>query len=107
MPQPKVYASCAARQAAYRQRCQEARRQQLQEERLPAMPALPTIPGRARWRQTVANAIGLLSMVTEEMAAYFNDRSEAWQESDKGEEFCERLDALCEARDTITECALP
>lgn len=45
-------------------------------------------------------------MVAQEMEDYFNDRSEEWQESERGDNFQERLDALCEARDTVAELVL-
>ncbi len=103
MPQRKIHASHAQRQAAYRRRCEEARQQQLQEKRLPALPAIPTMPGTPRWRQAIANAADLLTMVSDEMEAYFDERLEEWQESEKGENFRERIDALSEARDIVTD----
>jgi hypothetical protein len=106
MPQRKLYASHARRQAAYRQRCQEAQQRQLQEKGLPALPVIPTVPGTQRWRLAIAKATELLTMVAQEMEDYFNDRSEEWQESERGDNFQERLDALCEARDTVAELVL-
>jgi hypothetical protein len=103
MPQRKMHASHAHRQAEYRRRCEDARRQQLQEKGLPALPAVPTMPGTPRWRQAIANATDLLTMVADEMEAYFDDRLDEWQESEKGETFRERLDALREARDMVAE----
>lgn len=103
MPQPRIHASQAHRQAAYRQRTKEAREQQLQEKGLRPVPALPNVPGIPRWQQAIDNAVDLLSIVADEMSNYFDDRSEQWQESDKGERFRERLDALCEARDAIVD----
>jgi len=104
MPQLRIHASHAQRQAAYHKRCQEARKRQLEEKGLPALPALPTVPGTARWKQCVANATQLLNMVADEMEAYFDDRSETWQESEKAEDFHERLDAvreICDALDNL------
>ncbi len=103
MPQSKLYASHAQRQAAYRRRCREATETQLRNKGLPALPAISTIPGATRWRQAITNATVPLSMVAEEMESYFDDRSEAWQESDKGETFREHLDAICEARDMVAD----
>jgi hypothetical protein len=43
-------------------------------------------------------------MVADEMEAYFDDRSETWQESEKAEDFHERLDAvreICDALDNL------
>lgn len=103
MPQRKLHASHAHRQAAYRQRRREALDRQLRDKGLPPLPAIPTIPGAPRWRQAIANATDLLSMVANEMEAYCDDRSEQWRDSDRGESFHERLDALCEARDAVAD----
>lgn len=103
MPQPRKHASPAQRQAAYHQRRENARREQLNSKGLQATPALPTIPGTARWNQAIANAAELLAMVVDEMQQYHDDRSEAWQESDKAERFLERLEAIREVHDTVTE----
>ena len=105
MPEPKLYASHAQRQAAYRRRCREATERQLRDKGLPALPAVSTIPGATRWCQAITNATELLSMVAEEMESYFDDRSEAWQESDRADTFRERLDAICEARDMVADLA--
>jgi len=35
MPRPRTYASAAARQAAYRARCEQARKEQLRQRGLP------------------------------------------------------------------------
>jgi hypothetical protein len=106
MPQRRIHTSHAQRQAAYYRRRQDAIRRQLQEKGLPELPTIATIPGTARWRQAVANAIELLSMVASEMEAYFDDRSEQWQEGERGDSFRERIDALCEARDVVADLSL-
>lgn len=106
VPQPKIHASHAQRQAAYRQRCHQGRLQQLNEKGLPALPALPQIPGTARWKQALSNAIDLLTMVEQEMEAYYDDRSVTWQDGDKGNDFHNRLDALCRAREGVEEVDL-
>ena len=76
MPQRKLHATHADRQAAYRRRRQEAHERQLQEKGLPPLPPIPTMPGAQRWQQAVAKAAELLTMVAQEMEAYFGDRSE-------------------------------
>lgn len=106
MPQPKLYATHAHRQAAYRQRRDQAMQRKLQEKGLPALPALPQIPGTARWKQVVTNAVELLCMVEQEMQAYYNDRSETWQDGDKGDNFQERLDSVGRAREGVEELDL-
>jgi len=84
----------AQRQAAYRQRCGRARLAELAERGLPASPPIPTIPGNARWNAAIARAQVLLDGVRAEMEGYHADRSEAWQESERGEAFTERLEAI-------------
>lgn len=106
MPQKKLYASQAQRQAAYHRRLEEARQRQLQEKGLPALPVLPTIPGMPRWRKAIANVQSLLALVEQEMGNYYDDRSEAWQESLRGDEFQERLDAVRDARSILDELTI-
>jgi hypothetical protein len=101
MPQPRIHSSHAKRQAAYHKRREEARQRQLEEKGIPALSALPTVPGNARWKLCVANATQLLNMVANEMEAYFGDRSEMWQESEKADAFQERLDAVHKACDVL------
>ena len=94
MSQPRKYVSSAARQAAYRTRCQQAQVRQLQQKGLPALPAISTIPGWGRWRAAVHSAQTLLRQVCDEMADYYDARSEDWQEGERGEEFTQRQEAL-------------
>lgn len=94
MPTPRQYSTQAERQAAYRKRQAEARRQEQQAKGLPALPAVPTLPGDKRWSAMQEQARALLQTMQEEMQAYYDERSEQWQESDKGEAMQERLDAL-------------
>jgi hypothetical protein len=45
----------------------------------------------------------LLELVEQEMQDYYGQRSESWQEAEKGEAFQERLDAVTEARESLDE----
>ena len=38
----------------------------------------------------------LLALIRDESASYYDDRSEAWQEGDRGEEHAERVEVLTE-----------
>ena len=60
----------------------------------PPLPALPAVPGAARWNAALQKASHLLSMVCSEMADYADARSERWQQSERGEAFAARLDEL-------------
>ena len=106
MPTPKKHVNAAACQAAYRKRQAEARRLELQKKGLPALPMVPNFPGEARWKKMLAEAAALLSMVVEEREAYFNDRSEEWQESDKADTFQERTDAVTDILNSIDDLAM-
>lgn len=94
MPLPKTYASNKERQAAYRQRMRAARQQERNQKGLPALPAIPTMPGSARWSAGLSLAASLLEQVSSEMSAWFDARSESWQQGERGEAFAERLTAI-------------
>jgi len=103
MPQPAIYASNAERQAAYRKRRAAAVKAQAAIAPLPALPALPTIPGDARWRIAMQHSYCLAEQTIEQMNEYFNDRREAWQEGERGEDFQERTEALEAIYDDFTD----
>ena len=94
MAQPRLHESPARRQAAYRQRVALARQQQLSAQSLPPLPALPTVPGQVRWLALLVQAQWCLDQVSDEMQQYYEARSQVWQESNKGTDFEERLEAL-------------
>jgi len=91
MPQPKIHVSAAARQAAYRSRCERARHAALTAKGLPSLPAIATLPGARRWNASLIAAQELIACTLSEMQSYFEDRSDSWQESDRGEEHRERI----------------
>lgn len=94
MPTPKQYASAAERQAAYRQRQAQARTTEREAKGLPASPPIPTMPSRERWNALQEQARVNLQTMVDEMQVYHDDRSQQWQESEKGEEFQERINVL-------------
>ena len=94
MPQPRKHADHAARQAAYRARCERARQEQMNQRGLPSLPAIATLPGTPRWNAALQSVRCLLEQVSQEMEAYYEDRSEAWQESERGESFAESQEAI-------------
>ena len=103
MPQPKKYRSHADRQAAYLRRQRQAQERLLGERGLPPSPAIPTLPGRARWSAAICKATALLELVKEEMQTYADDRSEAWQESDRADAHQEKIAAIEEVLDAIAQ----
>jgi hypothetical protein len=94
MPQKRKYQTDSARQAAYRSRCAKARKQELADPRLPSLPAVSSMPGTVRWNTVIRRCTDLLALIRDETASYYEDRSEAWQEGDRGEAHAERVEAL-------------
>lgn len=101
MPQLRQYATRADQQAAYRSRRALSERELLATKGLPPLPAIPTLPGRARWNAMIQQASLLLGAAAEEMQSYHDARSEQWQDSTKAEEMLARLEALQETIDQL------
>ncbi len=106
MPTPKQYESRADRQKAYRQRTQQARMQEQEAKGLPPAPPVPTMPSIARWKALHEQARAALDTMQSEMQGYFDERSETWQEGEKGEAFQEILDRVEEARTAVDDLSL-
>ncbi len=79
----------AEKQQAYRDRLKQRAAGQL-----PAAPILTNIPPERRWKALQEQARTALQTMLDEMEAYQDERSETWQESERGEAFNERIDAL-------------
>ena len=101
MPQPRKYANRAQQQAAYRQRRALSDGQLLAQKGLPALPAIPTMPGNARWGAMIAQARMLLSQASQEMQGYHDDRSEVWQQSERAQELLSRMEQIEELIDQL------
>lgn len=99
MPQPKQHQHNAARQAAYRQRLKLRQEEQSRHKGLPPLASIPTMPSEARWKQMVQMAAALLETAVTEMADYADARSQAWQQSERGDTFTERLETLTQLRE--------
>ncbi len=80
----------AQKQQAYRDR----QRQQKAMDGVPAPAGPCNIPPERRWATLRAQARAALQTLLDEMQAYHDDRSDDWQESDRGAAMAERLDAL-------------
>ncbi len=89
MPQPRKFATPALRQRAYRARKRAALASYASN---PA--TAPARPGPARWKALLTHAELLLQTAQREMERYFEERSENWQESERGETFLERIENL-------------
>jgi hypothetical protein len=103
MPQARKYATRAEQQVAYRQRCDKARKAEMAAKGLPSLPAISTLPGWPRWNASLKAANELLTRTLDEMQEYFDDRSELWQESERGEEHQERIASLETLLDALSD----
>jgi len=101
MPQPRRHVSAAARQAAFRARREQARQGVLAAKGLPALPPIPSMPGWARWNASFASAQEMIPQTLGEMQDYFEDRSESWQEGERGEEHQEKIVLVEAALDAL------
>jgi len=103
MATPRKHTSAAHRQAAYMQRQKMARLQQAASRGLPALPAIANLPGTSRWKAALDSARRLLETTAQEIEDYREDRSEAWQESERAERLNETATALREVIDSLDE----
>jgi hypothetical protein len=101
MPTPRKYASPAQRQLAYRKRQEAARIADTCAKGIPSAAAIPTMPSSARWNALIEMAKSLLGAVEQEMGDYRDDRSEVWQEGEKGEAFQATLDLVTDALTSV------
>jgi hypothetical protein len=104
MPQPRKHSSDAQRQAACRRRRSQALAALQAAKGLAPLPSIATMPGWTRWRQILAQVEEALRNVQEQMQSYYDDRSEDWQESDKADEFTEKIEAIDELVGQVGEC---
>ena len=84
MPTPRKYGNNAERQAAYR-----ARRASCTDKT-----QAPVTPGYRRWEGMIRDSRCLLDSVNHEMESYYEERSERWQESDRGERLTEMMESI-------------
>ena len=54
---------------------------------MPSPAIIATMPSTARWRGLRGQCLVALTVLVDEMAAYRDDRSEAWLASDQGDQF--------------------
>jgi hypothetical protein len=95
MPTAKKYESAAEKQAAYRLRCKERKRT--------LADPVPTAPGRKSWKAMLGRALSLVEQTSEQMQGYYDARSEAWQDSDRGETFIEMMESVVDAAEALRE----
>jgi hypothetical protein len=94
MPTPRKYADNAERQAAYRaRRCANSENDPSSKAQ-PCLPRVPSASGWRRWDAMIGQGRSLLETVVSEMEAYRDEKSEEWQESERGERFAERMEVI-------------
>lgn len=106
MPQPKQHASAAARQAAFRARRDQGRQAELAAKGLPALPRISSMPGWPRWNAAFQAAQQLIAESLSEMQDYFEERSENWQESPRGEAHQEKIASVEAVQDALSDLLL-
>lgn len=88
-------------QRAYRARQKQAREQEQKQKGLPASRPIPTMPDTPRWTALLDAARAQIETAKEEMQAYFDERSEEWQEGERGEAMQERIEQLETALESL------
>ena len=58
---------------------------------------------RETYESTVQPALDEIEEICDRQEAYFDDRSERWQDSETGEEYTEWMDAWCDVRNNVPE----
>jgi len=61
------------------------------------------MPGTARWTAAIGKARSLLDIVQTEMQSYYDDRSQVWQEGERGEIFQERIASVESVLDALAD----
>ena len=103
MPQPRKYANRAAQQAAYRARQENALQVTLALKGLPSLPVIATRPGWARWNASFRSAHEMIADTLGEMQDYFDDRSQSWQDGERGEEHQEKIASVEAVVDALSD----
>jgi hypothetical protein len=103
MPQPRKHDTPAQRQAAYRARTEATRSAELAQRGLPSLPSIPSLPGTLRWNAALRYITAMLTTVQTEMRDYFEDRSESWQEGERGEEHQEKMASVEAVLDALSD----
>ena len=93
MPTPRKYANAAEKQAAYRHRIAA----QTQSK------TIPPAPGYKRWKVMRSQSLCMIELVITEMETYYDQRSDAWQESQRGEALADMAESMAEIAASLRE----
>lgn len=102
MPRTRRYQDTAEKQRAYRERRKIAQ-SLTQSTGISCPPSRSNALSTTRWRALSKQAEDLLQQMKQQMETYFDQRSEAWQEAEKGEEFQKKIDRVQEAIQAIED----
>ncbi len=94
----------AERQAAFRRRREKAQAALEAAKGLAPLPAIATMPGWHRWRQVLGQVEQALREVHDQMQSYYDERTDDWMESDRGNEFEAKVDLVESLADQAAEC---
>jgi hypothetical protein len=61
------------------------------------------MPGTPRWNAALRYITAMLTTVQTEMQEYFEDRSETWQEGERGEQHLERIASVEAVLDALSD----
>jgi hypothetical protein len=101
MPTPRKYTTDAERYAAYRARRAAARAAELEAKGLPSSAPVPTMPSEKRWLGLLQHARQMIEMAHAEMESYYDERSGAWQEGERGESLRDWIDNVESAAEAV------
>jgi len=97
MPTPRKHESPAARPARVSAKSEGSAFGRTQSQGSARCSRYPHDSGKVRWHAMVYQALALLWAAQGEIQSYMDDRSEAWQESQKAEALQEVKEAILEA----------
>jgi hypothetical protein len=103
MPTPRKYTNAAQRQAAYRRRTADALAALCTAKGLPGHTLISTMPSTRRWEALIEQARCALQTVQQEMQTYCDERSDAWQETERSEQLQERIAELEDAIGVVAD----
>ena len=109
MPTPRTYPDRVLTNAERQRKYRESRKQEAAQALVTGAPPahrLSNVPSRARWEAMRAQAREALQTIISEMEAYWEERSEEWQESDRGIEFEQQANNALEALDALDNFTL-
>jgi hypothetical protein len=85
--------SNAERQKAFRDRRKQQAAGAFAPAPLPAKPRI-SVPAVKRWDSLKSRAVENLEQLRDELQEFFDERTEEWQEGERGQVYSDRIDAV-------------